>query len=847
MAGIVIPFFLTSLISNAQTEDYSYSLTQSNNDYSLWTSTPSTRIFKVQDAPAGTGSDIKVYCARNETEPFLIVVRPAATGTVQINLGSFGTGISADIHQVKYTNITTASDNMGTTGDYPDPLWPLENGAVVSVTADENTAFWINIYVSSTVAAGDYTADLNLQGIIVPVKLHVFNFTVPPELHVKSEMGVSYQTILTRYSVPGYAIEYWNYVDNIKLFLIRHRLTPKNPLFPGGLTSGGGECWIDYDCNGTLSDPYGIWGFESPANKYLNGNEFNYGTGFPSFSAISFNNNDASADQRPSTFCGQVRTASDWYTGDNPSSVYNQKWFTYITSISNYLSSKNLLDKAYYWIANEPQDQDDYDAVSWYSRELKKAAPDLKILLSEEPRPEIYNNQAYPGSKIDIWLSELGNYNPDISWEREINNGEDTWLYFLSKPPYFNPIILDHPGIEGKLSGWFFWKYRIKGISHFSLTDWNQNPWANPFNYFNGLTFLLYPPAEDNSNIVYGSNNHRFVTSVRLELMRDGLEDFEYLYLLNGGNMPEADVTNISDTQADKVISGLTSYNRDDEYLYNLRRLIGLKLGGEIATIPDINPTPVNARSQGDPGNYYINFQNPVSDPVADPLVINGNTYMKIGWTQYNETDGYGWFGDLSEARYQYLSTGPNELQKSIIYDDYGRLKTFEFDLPNGSYTVTVSVGYNGHGYPHQKIRIEGVDFISDEATNVSDPYLVRTKNVTVSDYKLSMEMGVRDEYTMLNYLNIESIATNSEKNPVNDAVKIYPNPLTDISSVSFESGYNNLVEFTDLTGRVILRTRLMNGRAEIYRQNFNSGIYLVRVYEDDFTHCYVVKLLVGN
>ena len=61
IAGIAFTFFLTSLISYAQTEDYTYSLTQSNNDYSLWTSTPSTRIFKVQDAPAGTGSDIKVY------------------------------------------------------------------------------------------------------------------------------------------------------------------------------------------------------------------------------------------------------------------------------------------------------------------------------------------------------------------------------------------------------------------------------------------------------------------------------------------------------------------------------------------------------------------------------------------------------------------------------------------------------------------------------------------------------------------------------------------------------------------------------------------------------------------
>lgn len=847
LAGVSLISSLTCDFCYAQTENYTYTLTQSNASYSVWTTTPSNRIFKTQPAPSITGSDVKVYCAKNETEPFIIVIKPSIDGTITFNTGDFGSGIITEIHQVKYVNILAPTDNMGTTGDYPDPLWPLENGTTISVTANQNTAFWVNVYVPSTAVAGDYTINITMGGLTVPVNLHVFNFVVPADLHVNSQMNVSYQNILTKYSVPGYATEYWDYLDKIKLFLARHRLTPQNPLYPGGLTSGGGICLIDYNCEGTLTDPYDIWGFETPADKFLTGNGFNNGTGFPVFPAISFNNSDASADQRPSPFCSLIRSASDWYTGDNPTSAYNQKWFTYITAIRDYLNSKNLLNKAYYYIASEPNDLADYDAVAWYSQELKKVAPDFKLMVSEEPKPDIYNHPVYSGSKIDIWLSALTKYNPLISWDREKNNGENTWIYFYSTPPYFNPVTLDHPGIESKFTGWFLWKYRIKGLAHPSINGWNINPWNDPSGNNYGSLFMLYPPSEDNDNIAYGSNNHRLVPSIRFELMRDGLEDYEYLFLLNGSNMPDVNGSNESDIQVDKVIKGLTSYTRDDEYLYNLRRLIGLKVGGEIVSIPDISPNPVHARSQGVPGNYYINFQDPLSDPVDDPLIVNGNTYMKIGWTQYNETDGYGWFGELASTQYQYLSSGPNELQKSILYDDLGKLKSFEFDLPNGTYSVTVSVGYNGSGYDHHKINIEGEDFINNESTTTGDPYLVRTKNITVSDYKLSMEMGIENEYTMLNYLDIESIATSVNKSEKIIPAIIYPNPLTNKSILKCSSNQNGLVEIFDLSGKLIYRTNLIDGQFELLRHNFNNSIYFIRVYDKDVKHFNVIKLVVGN
>jgi hypothetical protein len=109
---------------------------------------------------------------------------------------------------------------------------------------------------------------------------------------------------------------------------------------------------------------------------------------------------------------------------------------------------------------------------------------------------------------------------------------------------------------------------------------------------------------------------------------------------------------------------------------------------------------------------------------------------------------------------YSYLTSGPNELQKSIIYDDWGRLHTFEFNLPRGIYNVTVSVGWSGRTCRHQRIVVEGITFVDDEATPPDTPYLVRTRRVTVDDCSLSLEMGIFDEYTMLNDMNIEVVSS---------------------------------------------------------------------------------------
>lgn len=827
---------LSSHISQAATtaddsEAYTYRLTQSTAAYQFWTTLPSEHVFKDSPVPAAAGSEVKVYAAKNEFEPFQIVVRPASSGNVTVNLGSFGAGITAELYQVKYVNLTQATDYLGRTGPHPDPLWPLSNGTSVAVTANENTAFWFSAHVSTSVAAGDYTATVQIGGVNIPVRLHVFNFAIPDELHVQSQMNYSDQEILTRYGVSGTGANYWTYVDKIKQYLIDHRLTSRAVLWSSGLTTNGATPYIDYNCNGTFTDNDGIWGFEKPAERYLQGTglmngtfttPFNEGTGFASFQAATFRNNDSSADQRPNSFCGYTRSSADWYTANNPNTSYNQKWFQYMAAMQNYLQSLGYLDKAYYYLANEPQDQADYDAVAWYSQELKKAAPQLKLMVSEEPKPEIYAHPIYAGAKIDIWLAHLGiHFKPEVALDRLQNHNEETWIYWLYNTylPRFNPFTIDHPGVEGKLTGWFLWKYRLRGIAYYRFNDWSLNPWIAPLdNDQNGEYFMLYPPSTNNSNIAYGSNGHRFVPSIRLELMRDSLEDYEYFYLLNGSQQPRAYEANPADDAVNKIIGGVQAYNRDGELLYNLRRLIGLKIGGELSSIPDIEPRSAHSRSDGPPGDYYINFQDPAGQPTG-LVVYNGHIYMKIGNALYSADAGYGWYRsyDVPADNFyhdydQWFDAPPTELLRSSIIDNWGRDHVFEFDLPNGVYNVTVGVGYRGGTRSHT-IIIEGTTFINNETTNNSA--IIRTKQVTVTDKKLTLVMGMYDQTGHINFLDIEAA------NP----------PVTDLRVTQAMTSVGVLTATLQWTPPLsALTTTLRYSNSQITAANWNSALLLTGV-----------------
>ena len=241
----------------------------------------------------------------------------------------------------------------------------------------------------------------------------------------------------------------------------------------------------------------------------------------------------------------------------------------------------------------------------------------------------------------------------------------------------------------------------------------------------------------------------------------------EYLWLANEGAHPTPDHDAVADPTALSVASSMTSWTRDPDALMALRHELGLYIEGSRETLPVLEST-----TEGHPRDaYYLNFQDPAGSPAADPLEIDEHTWLKVGWAAYDADAGMGWYGEYVDdpgiALYGYDDVaGYDDIERSYLYDDYGRDNLFEFALENGRYLVTLGVGRPAHGYPGDphNATVEGTVLVDDEITTDEQPTLVRSVELELTDGLLSVEVGGLSEssgswaYTFVSFLTIEPI-----------------------------------------------------------------------------------------
>jgi hypothetical protein len=706
----------------------------------LWSTPTMEKVLREAAPPTNPGDAIQMYAAKNEFEPFQLVVHADADSTVTLAMPAFagaGSLPRIEVKRVEYVTIAQPSDASSIpSGEIPDPLWPSSFGKSEPVKGGKNQPFWITVYIPKDAAAGDYTTTLTAtvggQPQAMPVKLHVFDFALPDKIGFDSNWNLSFQALGGSDSLDA--------VQKLKTWLFEHRVVPSSVAWPAGLNYDGG---IDYDCaTGQFKTEANDYDFSRLGPKYIDGTGWN-GIGFPSFEVMQFVDNST---PRPQQFCGVDRGPDHFGTA-----AYNAEWSKLLAAIDAEIVANHWENKAYYYVQNEPQGPADYDVAAALAALTKAAAPHLRIAISEEPKKEIVENAKAQGKSYDLWWADLSAFDPAYAKTRQAA-GESVWWYFLygDRPPHFNPITIDHPGVESRAAYFAAYKYRIKGFAYYSVTGWGADPYTNPRpegTDQNGDGFLLYPPKDG-----------ELVSSIRWELLREGEEDFEYLLLLAGGQLPKTpDDAAGCDASATSVASSTTSFTHDAGALQHLRDQLGLRLEGKVNGCPTLQSTGPGAHPRAE---VYINFQDPAGKPAAEPLVVNGHTWQKIGWDAYDPKKGYGWsgpnIGKPDIMKYQYLDDAPvDELQKSIIYDDYGRTDTFNFDIANGKYDVTVSIGWSGKTYSKQRVVVEGTVLFDNVETNAGAPYLVKTLTVDVSDGNVTLEAGQQDEYTMLNWLSI--------------------------------------------------------------------------------------------
>lgn len=193
---------------------------------------------------------------------------------------------------------------------------------------------------------------------------------------------------------------------------------------------------------------------------------------------------------------------------------------------------------------------------------------------------ETYHLTPIPPSPDVIvgWRTSLTAYEVEKAHQIQLMTGDPVWWEVTSwdYPPVPNPMVIDRPGLEGRVLPWMAWLDRVDGLYYEQSVDWEPDPWTQLFSndLSNGDSFLFYPPQD--SSLGFNpcmSESNRLIPSIRMELLREGLEDYAYLYLLNG-RKPQIDMENASDIWAQTFIQSRTSFDRSPLPILSVRQAL---------------------------------------------------------------------------------------------------------------------------------------------------------------------------------------------------------------------------------------------------------------------------------
>lgn len=162
--------------------------------------------------------------------------------------------------------------------------------------------------------------------------------------------------------------------------------------------------------------------------------------------------------------------------------------------------------------------------------EMVETSQWVKTIIPEWPRLETSAPEIALLGAVDIWCPTVDHYDPLLVRQR-LEQGDRLWLYTVWGRP---GIMIECPSTDYRT---MFWQTRAvggEGFLYWGTTHWDLNcvgekrwpevPWItyNRQPGHNGCGYLIYPGPDATP-----------LASVRLSLVRDGIEDYEYFHLLS--------------------------------------------------------------------------------------------------------------------------------------------------------------------------------------------------------------------------------------------------------------------------------------------------------------------------
>jgi len=500
---------------------------------------------------------VSLSAAQGEYESFQIVLIPGANDlhNVKVDIGDLHSKENdamipreqVAVFKVGYVETKKPYYNTARVGSWPDPLVPLEDG--LTVKNDSVQPLWITVYIPYRSPAGIYSGTIAIQtsekvSQKISLRVKVRDFSIPERSSLKTAFDLYEYLIRMRYpkrqeeTESQWRLRIESVLEKHYLDMLKHRISPihnvRNPELKG---SQNRDYILDFE------------EFDKKAEFYLARGQTCFGI------------------------------AKEWPSGDT--GTWSDVWYGYTSadaavgvfrSYGRHLEEKGWLDISYAYIFDET-----FLRVKEFTSLVHQGHQGIKNLVTMIPE------DGYPD--VDIWCVRINNFSRPIIGEFKAK-GKEIWMYVAGTTRPFPNLNLDVPALEHRIIPWMCWKYNVNGLLYWCVNFWHTtNPWEDPMTIReqNGVGSLYYPDPREES----------FIGSLRLEVLRDGLEDYEYLALLArrlkevkekglAGSCPEAVKEAEIITAVDKrIVESMAYYTRDNKAILEERE----KMGDLIETI----------------------------------------------------------------------------------------------------------------------------------------------------------------------------------------------------------------------------------------------------------------------
>ena len=529
----------------------------------LWASDALAKVLRSDTAPASGAGTVSISGARGEIVSGQAVFRPAAdvagAEAAVTDLARRGSGAvipagAVRLQWVRYIDITRNSDIppdervAQAPASIPDPFW---EAPAIPVRAGTAQPVWLEVRVPADAPAGDYDGRLRVtaggERLELPVELHVWDFAVPEERHL---------SVVNWWQFPGPGFEDrgpddWELLRRFVTFLVDHRQTD--------LAAGIGRIEESGDAEK---------GFTHDTSRLERYAEVAFAAGIRQIHLHSAGRRTAG-----------ILDPACRIEPDDSSLRRLAAW-------EEVIRRRGWQGRFVVSIADEPfvYYEDSYQAVV---DRVHEVAPSVRCLEAVETE--------YLG-KLDVYvpkLSHLSLWYPRFDQVRR--EGAELWFYVCCHPLGRYPNrFLDQSLLKARVLFWIDYLYDLDGYLHWGLNYYGGDPYTEE-----GISKDL--PLGDRAVVYPGKDG--LVGSLRFSAQRDGIQDYEYLWLLEarlremksraGPDAYWLDPRQRPLELCRRVIWSFHEYTRDSQVLLATRRAIAEEieaLAAEPALVVQTSP-----------------------------------------------------------------------------------------------------------------------------------------------------------------------------------------------------------------------------------------------------------------